>query len=551
LIRYIRWQIVITLSGIALIGTFLGYLALSLTTVVVPAEGGTYVEGLAGSPAFINPILCQYNEVDRDICALVFNGLTKLDERGEVVPDLAEGWDVSDDGLIYTFRLRRDVRWQDGTPFTADDVIATIHAIQDPDYRGVPSLAEMWRSVGVEKLDEYTVRFTLEEPFAPFLDYTTTGILPSHLIADIPADEMIRSDFNLHPIGTGPFKVEEINEEHALLSVNPLFYGSKPYLNKIEFKFYPNYESIFAAYERGEVDGISRVLPEDLPKVGAKKDLNLFSARMSRYFLILLNNNSPFFQEKRVRKALLYALDRQGMIDRILDGQGLVAHSPIMPGTWAYYNDILKYTYDPERAEELLDEAGYKKQSQTEESVFDFGEKEGKEIAFTLLVNDDPMRVRIAEEVARQWKEIGVNVKLEKISPGRTREVLRSRRFDAFLILLEIPGDPDPYPLWHSTQIEGDGQNYACFQNREADEAIEEARRINDKKRRIELYHRFQEIFAEEVPSILLYYPIYNYAVSKKVRGVQIAPMNAPSDRFRNIEKWYIATKRVIAGESS
>jgi peptide/nickel transport system substrate-binding protein len=357
---------------------------------------------------------------------------------------------------------------------------------------------------------------------------------------------MVRSDFNLHPIGTGPFKVEEINEEYALLSVNPLFYDSKPYLNKIMFKFYPDYESIFAAYERGEVDGISRVLPEDLPKVGANEDLNLFSARMSRYFLILLNNNSPFFQERRVRKALLYALDRQGMIDRILDGQGLVAHSPIMPGTWAYYSDILEYTYDPERAEELLDEAGWYKQSQAE-----VREKEGKELAFALLVNDDPVRVRIAEEVARRWKEIGVNVNLKTISPGRTREVLRSRNFDAFLILLEIPGDPDPYPLWHSTQIEGDGQNYACFQNREADEAIEEARRINDRKRRIELYYRFQEIFAEEVPSILLYYPIYNYAVSKKVKGVQIAPMNAPSDRFRNIDKWYIATKRVITGEAS
>jgi peptide/nickel transport system substrate-binding protein len=404
----------------------------------------------------------------------------------------------------------------------------------------------MWRSVKVEKVGKYTVKFTLEEPFAPFLDYTTIGILPAHLIAGLSADEMVRSDFNLHPIGTGPFKVEEINEEYALLSVNPLFYDSKPYLNKIMFKFYPDYESIFAAYERGEVDGISRVLPEDLPKVGANEDLNLFSARMSRYFLILLNNNSPFFQERRVRKALLYALDRQGMIDRILDGQGLVTHSPIMPGTWAYYNDILKYTYDPERAEELLDEAGWYKQSQAE-----VREKEGKELAFALLVNDDPMRVRIAEEVVGQWREIGVNVKLETISPGRTREVLRSRRFDAFLILLEIPGDPDPYPLWHSTQIEGEGQNYACFQNREADEAIEEARRINDRKRRIELYYRFQEIFAEEVPSILLYYPIYNYAVSKKVKGVQIAPMNAPSDRFRSIGKWYIATKRVLTGESS
>lgn len=554
--KHFRWQVVITLLGIALLGSLLAYLAFTCVTAVVPDVGGTYVEGLAGSPQYLNPILCQYDQADRSLCSLIFNGLTKLNERGEVVPDLAERWEISDDCLVYTFYLRRDVLWHDGSPFSAADVVFTVEAMQDPAYQGVPYLAELWRSVEVVKVNSHTVEFTLQEPFAPFLDYTTIGILPVHLLIEVPAESLPGDSFNRRPIGTGLFQVEEINAEHALLQVNSLFYGPQPYLNKIEFRFYPNYESVLSAYEQGEVQGISRVLPEYLLEVEAVPGVKLFSAQLTGYTLIFLNLKDPtvpFFQEKLVRQALLYAIDRQELVDRVLKGQGLVAHSPILPETWAYDNGVVKYEHNPERAEYLLTRAGWHTPNPLPATIGDIEEddggareKGGVKLAFTLLTDDDPLRVELAREIARQWQTIGVKATLRTVGSGLVREFLIPGEFEALLIDLELHGDPDPYPFWHSTQANSEGQNYAGFISYEADKLLEEARCTTDSGRRTELYQRFQEIFADEVPSLLLYYPIYTYAVDEEVKGVQLGPMSDPSDRFRNIAEWYIVTRRVI-----
>jgi peptide/nickel transport system substrate-binding protein len=559
--KHLRWQVIITLLGIALLGSLLGYLAFTRVTVVVPDVGGTYIEGLAGNPQYINPILCQYNQVDRDICSLVFNGLTKLNERGEVVPDLAEGWDISADHLVYTFHLRRDVRWHDGSPFSADDVIFTVEAIQHPHYQGPPYLAELWRSVEIAKVNSHTIRFTLGEPFAPFLDYTTVGILPAHLLAGVPAESLPDDPFSRHPIGTGLFQVEEVNAEHALLQANPDCYGPKPYLNKIEFRFYPDRESVLDAYEQGEVQGIGRVLPEDLPKVEANARLKLFSARLTGYALIFLNLKDPdlpFSQEKLVRQALLYAIDRQKIVDRVLKGQGLVAHSPILPETWAYDSDVVRYECDLERAKDLLTEAGWHIPIHLSGTIGDtkgegsegVREKAGAKLAFTLLTDDDPLHIELAEEIARQWEALGVEAIPRTISSGLVDDFLCPRKFEALLIDLELHGDPDPYPLWHSTQANDEGQNYAGFINYEVDKLLEEARCTTDSGKRAELYHRFQEIFADEVPSLLLYYPICTYAVDEEVKGVQLGPMGDPSGRFCNIAEWYVLTRRAISTQA-
>jgi peptide/nickel transport system substrate-binding protein len=404
--------------------------------------------------------------------------------------------------------------------------------------------------VSVRRIDNYTVSFTLQEPFAPFIDYTTVGILPAHLLQNIEAKALPQARFNSQPVGTGLFQVEELSAKHIVLRANPHFYGARPYLSTIEFRFYPDYESIFGAYERGEIEGISRVLPEDLPKARGHRNLNLFSARLSGYTLIFLNlnnPNTPFFQSKEVRQALLYALDRQKIIDQILDGQGLVVHSPIMPDSWAYDQNIKKYGYDPDQAKALLDQAGW-----VDSDGDGIREKEGIKLEFGLLTNDDPTRVKIIEEIARQWAAVGVKAGPQTSGvSGLVRDFLVPRRYDAILTQWqELPPDPDPYPLWHSTQGQGEGQNYTGFAHREADQIMEEARRITDQTRRMELYHRFQQIFADEVPALLLYHPVYSYAIDKRVRGVQIAPMIDPSDRFRTITDWYVLTRRVILSEA-
>lgn len=545
MIRHFRWSALITVMGTLLLGALLIYLAYTTTTVVVPAEGGTYVEGVAGSPTYLNPLLSGYNQVDADLVSLIFSSLTEINERGEVVPDLAQKWDISDDGLTYTFYLRPGLRWHDEEPFTADDVLFTIKTLQDPDFQGPPELAAPWQAVRAEKQGDNSVSFTLEEPFAPFLAYTTLPILPKHILEEVPATELPLHSFSAHPVGTGPFRLLELTAEHALLEANPYYYGEKPYLEKVEFRFYHDYGEIFAAYQRGEVEGISRVLSTDLDQVRQEEGLQLYSTWLSRYTLIFLNLEAPIFQEKEVRQALLWAIDRQKIIDQILDGQGLVADSPILPNSWAYNEEIPRYDYNPQRAEALLEEAGWV--DTDNDGVRD---KEGVPLEFYLLTNDDPLRVRIIEEIARELAKVGVKVNTQVLGQG-VGEVLQSRYFTAVLYGWgDLPPDPDLYEMWHSSQATEEGQNYGGFANRDVDELLEQARLINDPTQRAELYRRFQEIFAQEVPALLLYYPIYNYAVSEQVMGVQLGPLSNPSDRFRTIADWYVNTERVLVSET-
>lgn len=551
--RHIRWQILLILLGVVLVSILLTYLAINYTTVLRPGRGGTYVEGIVGSPHHLNPLLSGYNDADRDICALMFNGLTRLNERGEVKPDLARRWDVTPDGLSYTFYLRSNARWHDGTPLTADDVIFTIRLLQDPDFPGPPDLGSaVWQTVTVERIDRHTVRFTLPESYAPFLDYTTVGILPTHLLGGTRAADLPSAEFNLSPVGSGIFQLEEIEVEDGaitaiVLEQFPHYYEARPHLDRIQFRFYPSHQNVLNAYEAGEIKGIAEITTADLPRARAFPSLNLFSAQIPKYGIVFLNlgrSDLPFFQDQEVRQALLYALDRQQIIDSALEGQALVAHSPLIPGTWAYKDDIPHYEQDLNTANVLLDEAGWFR------SVLDgVRRKAGQPLAFTLLTSSEPERIGVAQMLAEQWVTIGVTVTVETASALEVREALENRDFEAILVHVALPGDPDPYPFWHETQVEG-GQNYAGFVHRHTSEVIEQARVIVNRERRRELYYEFQEIFAQEVPALLLYVPIYTYGVDEHINDVQIGPLMHPSDRFRTISDWWIVHRRVFVSES-
>jgi len=275
--------------------------------------------------------------------------------------------------------------------------------------------------------------------------------------------------------------------------------------------------------------------------------LALFSAPISGYAVILLNLDRVPFQDKRLRQALLNGMNRQRLIDQVLDGQGLVAHSPVMPTQWSYHSGIKKYEHDPARARALLEAAGW-----TDADGDGVREKAGQRLQFALLTDKSPLRVALMEEIVRQWAEIGAQAVPQTVGfSGLARDFLRPRQFDAVLVeWSDLPVDPDPYPLWHSSQTVDVGRNYAGFRNREADELMEEGRRILDFQTRTSLYRQFQDIFAEEVPSLLLYYRVYNYAVDRSVHAVQIGPLRVPSDRFRSLSQWYINTRRVILSET-
>jgi len=572
--KYIRWQVALTFLGIVLVGTVLFYVSWgrqpaasylfprSTQTVVLQTRGGTYVEGLVGYPQYINPLFSDLNEVDRDLCALVFEGLTRIDEHNQIAPLLAERWEVSEDGLVYTFHLRTSVRWQDGEPLTADDVLFTAAVLQSPDFPGLPSLAELWRSIDVAKLDRYTVQFRLHESYAPFLDYTTIGLVPKHVLEDVPVAELDQDPFNYQPVGSGLFRVTALTEGAITLEANRYHrQWEQTNLDRIEFRFYPSYEALLDAHEAGQIMGISRVLAQDIGRVRANPDLQLLSARLSGYSLIFVNLNNPetpFFQDRRVRQALMYALDRQALVDRVLDGQGLVIHSPIMPQSWAYKADIKQYAHDPVLAEALLERAGWNV-AESDRLVLSDGTlqgsairiKNGVPLEFTLLTNDLPDRVALAHAVAAQWGAVGARVHVRAVNMAElAQQYLIPRAYDAALLQWQsAPPDPDPYPVWHSTQIEGAGQNYGGFVNRDADEAIEVARLLVDRGQRTELYYQFQDIFAEEVPAFLLYQAVHTLAMDVRVRNVQIAPMHDPSGRFASVSDWAIATREVTLSD--
>ena len=557
--RHILWQAVLALLGIALVFFVVFQLATTespappqVVTEEVRAAGGAYIEGVLGFSDTINPIysarMVATNPVDQDLSTLVFDGLTALDESGRLSPALASEWDVSEDGMRYEFRLREDVKWHDGAPFTAADVAFTVQAMQDPDYQGDPSLGELWRNVTVEQLDQYTVRFTLGEPFPSFLQYTIIGILPVHLLGNVAAADLLYHDFsNHHPVGTGMFMVDEVDADQVVLAANPEYWGPKPYVDRVEFWFYSDWDGLLQDYERGEILGMHPPGVEELSGLAGMPGLRFYSAQSAGYTLVYLNlaqESLPFFQQKEVRQALLYALDRQGMVDQVLQGQGLVADSPILPITWAYDPGVRKYGFDPERAIGLLDAAGWL------DSDGDLiRDKDGVELAFTLQASDDPVMTRMAEELARQWRAVGVDATIRAVSRDAAIHFVRNRNFDAALVEIELTGDPDPYPLWHSTQGES-GQNFSGFASEEADLVMEDARRTTDPAQRFDLYSAFQQIFAEEVPSLLIYYPIYVYAVDEQVHDVQLSPLMHTSDRFRNIHEWYVRTEEIVVTEN-
>jgi len=554
LARNIRWQVIITLLGSLLLVTLLSQLAAGRTTVLVPAVGGRYVEALVGYPGQINPLLARYGTPERDLAALIFGGLTRAEVNGEILPELAKAWEISPDGLTYTFHLRQDVRWHDGEPLTAQDVVFTVRLIQSPDFAGLPDLAAAWRDIETRWVDVYTVVFDLPQAYAPFLEQTTIGLLPSHLLSEMSPAKISSHSFNEKPVGSGPFRLETLTAEYARLVPHLQFYGPRPYLATIDFRFYPDASSALAAYRRGEVMGVGGIPATLLDEAALLPDLGLFSSLLNEYTLVVLNNRQSVFADGRVRQALAYGLDRQALIDDMLNGQGVVAHSPIVPGHWAYEPEVQLYDLDLQRAESLLDEAGWRLSSSptpVPQDTFSQGwrEKGGQSLAFTLLTDNDPVHQQLAAALADQWSRLNVGVAVQIVQAPVRDKYLYDYQFDAVLLKVALSVDPDVYPWWHSTQAEG-GQNFAGFSNLAADTALQQARLVTDRGQRWALYRAFQQIFAEEAPAILLYHPVYIYGVDQKVKNVQSAPLLEPSHRFRDIYHWYLITQQVIVQQS-
>ena len=555
--KRLRWPLLIAILALVTIAVLLLGRQPVLTPVepvIEPATGGVYAEGLVGKLIRLNPLLDYFNQPDRDIDRLIFSGLLRFDDRGLPVGELADSWGISRDGMVYNVSIQPEAVWHDGEPVTSDDVLFTIEMLRDDASLLPPDLREMWRQVDVKALDEKTLQFRLPEPYSPFLDTLTFGILPAHLLSGLTFDEMINDSFNLAPVGSGPYRfdrliVEEGQIKGVVLKAFKDFYREPAYIDELVFRYYPDEQTALEAYKEREVLGIDRSTLTTLPTVLREPELNLYTGRLpelSMIFLNLGNSGTPFLQDAAVRRALLMGLNRQGMIDRILGGQAILADGPIFPSTWAYYDGTQRVPFDPEGAIELLKSAGY---TLPAEGGAVRQNEEGTSLALELLYPiDSPQHIAIAEEIQQDWGEIGVGVTLKGVTYRElVDEYLSGRAYQAALVDINLARspDPDPYPFWHQAQASG-GQNYSNWDDRQASEYLEAARITTDLGERTKLYNNFQVRFNQELPALPLFYPVYNYAVDGEVQGLRMGPLFEPSDRYNTATDWFLITKRTL-----
>jgi len=510
-----------------------------------PISGGVYTEALIGEFMRLNPFLDIYNKPDRAVDQLIYNGLIKFDSRGIPQSDLAESWGVSQDGTVYNFSLRNDVFWHDGEAFDSQDVLYTIGLLQSQHNLIPEDLRNFWAEVEVVAQSETQLQFLLPEPFAPFLDYLNFGILPEHLLSGVGMEELVDDPYNLAPVGTGPFRFQRLiveNEEivGVVLEAFDAYFLERPYLDEFIFRYYRDSEAALAAYQAGEVEGLGDVHSSILGEVLEEPDLDVYTTREPLLTITYLNLDNPevgFLQNPEFRRALMTAINRDAIIEQVYSGQAVPANGPILPGTWAHYNDLERIAYNPIEAERLFESTGvtYDEEADIYRSETDL------EIRLTLLHPDTQQHTAIAERIQSDWEALGVEVTLEAKPYENVLEDLSLRNYETALVDINFTRspDPDPYPFWGQAQVQS-GQNYAEWDNRSASEFLEQARMTVDIGERERLYRNFQVLFMRELPSLPLFYPVYTYAVTEDLNGISLGPLFEPSDRFNNVSNWYI-----------
>jgi peptide/nickel transport system substrate-binding protein len=553
--KQLRWQILVVIVTLLIVAVLLFSQQSPVATgpfLPQPEQGGIYTEGLVGSLGRLNPLLDWNNAADRAVDRLLFSGLVRFDERGMPRADLAAAWGVAEDGTIYNFTIRDNAVWHDGTPVTSDDVIFTIDRMKSAGSLYPQDIKDLWGKIEVAKLNDKNLKFTLTEPFVPFMDYLTFGILPKHLLEPVPAEQLPNADFNINPVGTGPYKFDHLIVDGGqitgvVLTVSSTYYGTPPYIEQVVFRYYPSSAEAFDAYQQGDVLSISQITSDVLDSALEEPNLSLYTSRLPQMTFVLFNLNNPevaFLQNTNVRRALMFATNRPYIINTLLKGQAVLTDGPILPGSWAYYDGIEHFEYNPEEAVQLLKAEGYVIPAEGG----DVRAKEGIKLAFTMLHPDDALHTKVAEMIKEEWAGIGVSVTLQAVPYDKlATDFLASRGYQAALVDLNLSRtpDPDPYPFWHQSEATG-GQNYSQWDNRAASEYLEQARVTTDYTLRIRLYRNFQVVFAKELPALPLFAPVYSYGVDSQVQGVQVAALYDPSDRLATLASWYLLTRRAL-----
>lgn len=496
------------------------------------AYGDALVEGSIGEPTILVPMLAG-DSASHEVAGMMFNGLVKYDTDLSVIGDLAESWDVSKDGLTITFHLRKGVRWTDGVEFTADDVMFGYKTIIDK--KTPTAYSEDFLQVKkAEVVDKYTFRVTYDKPFAPAL--TSWGglvILPKHLLE---GKDITKTDFGRNPIGLGQYKLTKwVPGQELVLDSNHDYFEGRPYIDRFIYRIIPDRATMFLELQTGGVDMMD-LTPIQYTKQTEtdffRDNFQKFRFPQFAYTYMGFNLKLPFFKDKRVRQAIAYAIDKNEIVDVILFGLGSPATGPYVPNTWPYNPYVKEYKYDPDKAKQLLKEAGWEPNS---EGIL---EKDGRPFEFTIRTNmGNTLRMNTATIIQWRLAKIGIKVKIEAIEWSTfVNEFIDKRRFEAVILGWSIGLDPDQYDIWYSGKTKEKEFNFVSYNNPEVDRLLEEGRRTFDIKKRKKAYDRIQEILADELPYIFLYVPDATPIVHGKFKGIRPTPIGITY----NFPKWYV-----------
>jgi peptide/nickel transport system substrate-binding protein len=497
-----------------------------------PAYGDIMVEGSIGDASNLLPVLSSDN-TSHQIASMIFNGLVKYDKDLNIVGDLAESWKVSNEGLMITFHLKKGVKWHDGYPFTAEDVLFTYQVTIDP-RTPTPYAGDFLKVKTVEVLDSHTLRVTYDKPFAPALMSWSNAILPKHLLQgkDITTSPLAR-----HPVGTGPYMFKEWKPGQKIVLVsNPDYFEGRPYIDGYVMRIIPDMATMFLELR---ANGIDRMGLTPLQYMRQTEN-NLFRRNFNKYRYLSFsytylgyNLKNPMFADKRVRQAIACGINRDEMIEGILLGLGKPATGPFKPGTWVYNPNVKTYPYDPAKAKELLAQAGWR--DTDGDGILD---KNGQPFVFEIITNQgNEVRSKCAEIIQRRLGELGIKVKIRVLEwAAFVNDFINKRRFDATILGWTIPLDPDIYDVWHSSKTGPQELNFVSYKNAEVDDLIEKGRGTFDQGKRKKYYDRIQEILAEEQPYTFLYVPDALPIIHARVRGVEPAPLGIGY----NFIKWYV-----------
>jgi len=534
----ISWLLLVGVLCITTFGTFLKIRSAAVTTT--PAPGGTYTEGMVGEINNINPLFSS-GAIDDSVSRLVFNGLVRHDDEGQLVGDLAKSWSIDESKKIYTVELRDDVKWHDGRSFTSKDVVATIDLIQNTSTRS--TLFASWQGIKVSAVDKYSVKFELPAPFAPFINALNVPILPSHLVKDISPEKLRTDSFSVNPVGTGPFIFKALRtnanqDQQVEFSKNVAYYRGEPKLDRFIMHLFKDDEILATALKNREITAAVDLKPESIKEFNKDRSIRSTGIPLNSGVFAFFKTSDPKLEDIKLRNALAMAIDRGAILD-LFDTQYSPLKTPILSTQLGYdakYNQITNLA----QSEKDLESLGWIKQSDGSRK------KDGVKLEFNLLTANSAQYSSVAGLLQEQWSKVGVSVKTQLLTLEQLQQNgLTAHAYDILLYGISIGYDPDVYAYWHSSQARSGGLNFSEWRSSRADTSLDVARTRTETVLRDARYKTFLDEWQKSAPAVALYQPMVNYSYHQNASGFKFNISTNASERLTSVENWTVNTKDV------